>query len=958
MDNTNISHIIKLHKAYKQGRLVVFVGAGVSANSGVPTWESLIDALRDDLPNNFKYEKDDLKVAQIYKDSHGQKNYIEKVRDVLKDGRTSYNPIHQAILDLNPIHIITTNYDDLIEQSIQADCKQYEVISKDSDLPYYRCPNKLVKMHGDFKTGNIVLTEEDYYNYSSCFPLIRSFVTSLFTTNIILFVGFSFNDLNLKIILNELKNVLDKDMQRVYLLSDLSSIDFSTYNYYEQKGIAVVNIPNADELISQYDIAIDGVTTNKINSRRGQNLYKQLKLIRLIEEDYSKETLKIILSRLKSIQTELTVLDDGLKYLMPKNTYKYWSYYSNGLRIESDYFKNLNNTLSTLQGKRAFVSSFPKEERDFLLQQALLNRVCSIDALNIITNKNQERIQKKIDTDVPVFLFYDLKFDELNLAIKTLREQGMFYDKRDLYLPYLLCRLGRFYEAYLIYKNLMPVFWNKGLYVLYFISIYNLYHIRGGIWNEVWNRKDIDVDTIIDDINGFDTETILLKLPLGDVEKNTLNDLLSNKFFVNFTLKANDLSSRIHLQRKKSENGSVSSNNDIFSLISRFWRLFFFCIRNSIEYRNEYFDIIVKDTIIGILNSHKTSKGTIANIFENTRIDILESEHVFIIISFISSKELSDIITQFEINKIKFSDRAIAYLDEMVENLYNSMIGKDNAHNVSFESKYIIHIVGNIILILDRATNDLPSKLSARLYDIILKEWHLIFNDRNVVTALCHLINKYPPEIETLTRILEECVHTPHLSNKFLTFSVAKLLAASGYLYPHTLEDAYLLDDYGWNGFVLYRVLPKNTRVHYVSLLQNSAKDIIEYSNILLYLRVKIKEEYHFKNLLDNVNFTKGTSPEKKWALISNLARLRKDRKFSNIHSIIDGFGEKHKEYQFLMNPTKYKIIEEIEPLWMLSCTRKELKELLKNEVLRKKMKDHITSDVGRQYFDSIYPLL
>ena len=196
MDNTNIAHLIKLHKAYKQGRLVVFVGAGVSANSGVPTWGKLIKALKNDLPNNFENEKDDLKVAQIYKDSHGYKNYFEKVRDILKDGRATYNPIHQSILELNPIHIITTNYDDLIEQAIQADCKQYEVIARDGDLPYYRYPNKLVKMHGDFKSGNIVLTEEDYYNYSSRFPLIRSFVTSLFTTNLVLFVGFSFNDLN------------------------------------------------------------------------------------------------------------------------------------------------------------------------------------------------------------------------------------------------------------------------------------------------------------------------------------------------------------------------------------------------------------------------------------------------------------------------------------------------------------------------------------------------------------------------------------------------------------------------------------------------------------------------------------------------------------------------------------------------------------------------------------------
>ena len=201
-NNILITHLLHLHEAAIQNKLVVFVGAGVSANSGVPTWNSLTDAFKDELPDSIKKENDCLKVAQIYKATYGDKAYNEKVQYVLKKGRVAFNPIHKALLQLNPVHIITTNYDDLIEQSILASYKQYDVITQDSELPYYRYPNKVVKMHGDFKTGNIVLTEEDYYNYVNNFPLIRSFVTSLFTTNVVLFVGFSFADLNLKVILN------------------------------------------------------------------------------------------------------------------------------------------------------------------------------------------------------------------------------------------------------------------------------------------------------------------------------------------------------------------------------------------------------------------------------------------------------------------------------------------------------------------------------------------------------------------------------------------------------------------------------------------------------------------------------------------------------------------------------------------------------------------------------------
>ena len=85
MNNTTLSYLIDLHEASRQGRLVVFVGAGVSANSGVPTWRELISALKNNLPDNLGSENDDLKIAQIYKDTRGYKDYLKKVKTILKD---------------------------------------------------------------------------------------------------------------------------------------------------------------------------------------------------------------------------------------------------------------------------------------------------------------------------------------------------------------------------------------------------------------------------------------------------------------------------------------------------------------------------------------------------------------------------------------------------------------------------------------------------------------------------------------------------------------------------------------------------------------------------------------------------------------------------------------------------------------------------------------------------------
>ena len=102
MDKLQYSNLLHIKEASKQGRLVVFVGAGVSNNSGVPTWFTLIDEMKQEC--NLANEKDDLKIAQLYKDARGEKEYMDKVKDVLKYNKIIPNVIHKDILALNPCH--------------------------------------------------------------------------------------------------------------------------------------------------------------------------------------------------------------------------------------------------------------------------------------------------------------------------------------------------------------------------------------------------------------------------------------------------------------------------------------------------------------------------------------------------------------------------------------------------------------------------------------------------------------------------------------------------------------------------------------------------------------------------------------------------------------------------------------------------------------------------------------
>lgn len=239
------------------------------------------------------------------------------------------NAIHKSILDLKPCHIITTNYDNLIEQEIEKESKQFDIIKGDDDMPNMSYPNSLIKMHGDFDRSNIVLTESDYYNYARNFPLIRSFVLSLFASKLVVFIGFSFSDLNLKMILNDLHFVLHDSMQRVYLVSDTKPSHIIN-TYYEKKGINVIYVDESDmsEIYSGDDDEL-----NSLENPKGKYLYKVINCILNIDKSSGHDIVSSLYAQLSECKDELAVVGNGLQYFFPPEDRRTFNPHSEGLQL-------------------------------------------------------------------------------------------------------------------------------------------------------------------------------------------------------------------------------------------------------------------------------------------------------------------------------------------------------------------------------------------------------------------------------------------------------------------------------------------------------------------------------------------------------------------------------------------------------------------------------------------------
>jgi len=261
-------HIEEIRNAKEQGKLVIFVGAGVSANSGLPSWEGLIKDFAEKLGYDVRKDSDAkehfcsdeyLKIPQ-YSYNKNQDEYLQLLEahfgaDAINDKKP--NLIHELIFKFSPAHIITTNYDPLIEKCDSSNRGYYTVVSSDKELLERGKSAKrlILKMHGDYKDlENIVLKEDDYLRYEQKRALTSTFIKSLLVNHTFLFIGYSINDYNFKQIIDwieylseQVKAERDKMPTHFVIKTGSSHIQEYDKKYLKQKRIELLNANDLPE---------------------------------------------------------------------------------------------------------------------------------------------------------------------------------------------------------------------------------------------------------------------------------------------------------------------------------------------------------------------------------------------------------------------------------------------------------------------------------------------------------------------------------------------------------------------------------------------------------------------------------------------------------------------------------------------------------------------------------------
>lgn len=205
----------QLVEEYKKGKVILFVGAGVSANLGIPTWAQLIDKISSELDYDadvFKTYGDYLTLAEYYKIEKGNlgllRSWMDRAWHSEKiDIKTSI--IHELIVKANFPIIYTTNYDNWIERAYDQFGVKYNKIVNVNDIADSK-PNRneIIKFHGDFSDdSSIVLGETSYFERLEFETPLDIKLRSDVLGKSVLFIGYSLSDINIRQLFYKLSKI-------------------------------------------------------------------------------------------------------------------------------------------------------------------------------------------------------------------------------------------------------------------------------------------------------------------------------------------------------------------------------------------------------------------------------------------------------------------------------------------------------------------------------------------------------------------------------------------------------------------------------------------------------------------------------------------------------------------------------------------------------------------------------
>jgi hypothetical protein len=250
-----------VREALERDELLLFVGSGISRSTtqqrGLATASELGRMISSELLGEAVVpgEVPDLaRLSQraVWKDQ-GSRFRLQKL--LRREFAQTVTPLasHLAIAILG-VPVVTTNYDNLIEQAYAALGTDAIAIWSDRHLPTVTT-NLILKVHGTIdEPESCVITEDDYHDWLSRDSDLRSLTRAMLLTRTVCFVGYSLSDPNFRTLVRDIRRKFGPMRRPSLLISH--AIDEGSYDFQfvtKSLGVTVVESDATEFLESLVD---------------------------------------------------------------------------------------------------------------------------------------------------------------------------------------------------------------------------------------------------------------------------------------------------------------------------------------------------------------------------------------------------------------------------------------------------------------------------------------------------------------------------------------------------------------------------------------------------------------------------------------------------------------------------------------------------------------------------------
>ena len=266
MKIAGIDFPIDLLNALRDGKLVVFAGAGVSRGepARLPNFEHLAQMIAEGTGEGLQDgETIDRFLGRL---QHGHVKVHERAAEILSPDGLEPTELHRNLLrlypDAGPVYVVTTNFDLLFEQAAENLFGNVPEVFRAPALPLGRQFNGIVHLHGAVSTpSEMVITDEVFGRAYMTEGWAARFLVELFSNFTILFVGYSYDDT----IMSYLTRALPpRATDRHFALTQETNFDAQRWRLLE---IEPITYPQPSE--NDHSILDEGVRRLADLTRRG-----------------------------------------------------------------------------------------------------------------------------------------------------------------------------------------------------------------------------------------------------------------------------------------------------------------------------------------------------------------------------------------------------------------------------------------------------------------------------------------------------------------------------------------------------------------------------------------------------------------------------------------------------------------------------------------------------------------